>query len=300
MSRAKLDKTARAWQHPWRYHPWLLSRITSNASSSRQSSLSLASNSGNISLSKGSRPHGHLCLKWKISKYKKRKENSDCRLIGEHVPLLQLLLKASQDKKFVCEGLRNLYESWLSQSAMTWLSSAEAAHSSEEMRFNLVYQVGEIFELGIQLSYLLLHEKIRSGDASATEIFELGAVMLRKKFYPAQQAISKWDGDDQDLAQVFTILLVLATSVMRSSRRESINLKDLKAALKAFEEVLLFDPNKKLALRRRDALNKRVQMYKGIPMKSSKAEKSLPPWNVNLFAQKQLHQGNLDSCLVVN
>ncbi|KAI3838161.1 hypothetical protein MKW92_016896 [Papaver armeniacum] len=60
----------------------------------------------------------------------------------------------------------------------------------------------------------------------------------------------------------FTIPLVLATSVMRSSRRESINLKDLKAALKAFEEVLLFDPNKKLALRRRDALNKRVNYMK--------------------------------------
>jgi len=52
-----------------------------------------------------------------------------------------------------------------------------------------------------------LKEQVRSGDASATELFELGAVMLRRKFYPAankflQQAIQKWDGDDQDLAQV--------------------------------------------------------------------------------------------------
>lgn len=50
-------------------------------------------------------------------------------------------------------------------------------------------------------------EQVRSGDASATELFELGAVMLRRKFYPAAtkyllQAIDKWDGDDQDLAQV--------------------------------------------------------------------------------------------------
>lgn len=50
-------------------------------------------------------------------------------------------------------------------------------------------------------------EQVRSGDASATEYFELGAVMLRRKFYPAAtkyllQAIEKWDGDDQDLAQV--------------------------------------------------------------------------------------------------
>lgn len=48
---------------------------------------------------------------------------------------------------------------------------------------------------------------MRSGDASATEYFELGAVMLRRKFYPAaikylQQAIDKWDRDEQDLAQV--------------------------------------------------------------------------------------------------
>lgn len=48
---------------------------------------------------------------------------------------------------------------------------------------------------------------MRSGDASAMEYFELGAVMLRRKFYPAAtkyllQAIDKWDGDDQDLAQV--------------------------------------------------------------------------------------------------
>lgn len=50
-------------------------------------------------------------------------------------------------------------------------------------------------------------EQVRSGDASATGLFELGAVMLRRKFYPAAtkyllQAIEKWDGDDQDLAQV--------------------------------------------------------------------------------------------------
>lgn len=50
-------------------------------------------------------------------------------------------------------------------------------------------------------------EQVRSGDANATELFELGAVMLRRKIYPAAtkylvQAIEKWDGDDQDLAQV--------------------------------------------------------------------------------------------------
>lgn len=60
-------------------------------------------------------------------------------------------------------------------------------------------------------------EQVRSGDASATGYFELGAVMLRRKFYPAAikyllQAIEKWDGDDQDLAQVLHhILFTLIT-----------------------------------------------------------------------------------------
>ncbi|KAI3886454.1 hypothetical protein MKX03_036741 [Papaver bracteatum] len=135
--------------------------------------------------------------------------------------------------------------------AVTWLSIAEAAHYSGEMRFNSVYEVGELFELGIQLSYVLLllgllgagtffvirqvivrreldlsakelQEQMRSGDTSATELFELGAVMLRRKFYPAaikylQQAISKWDGDDQDLAQVHN---ALGVSYIRDEKLE--------------------------------------------------------------------------------
>lgn len=55
--------------------------------------------------------------------------------------------------------------------------------------------------------FVITQEQVRSGDASAMGLFELGAVMLRRKFYPAAtkyllQAIEKWDGDDQDLAQV--------------------------------------------------------------------------------------------------
>jgi len=48
---------------------------------------------------------------------------------------------------------------------------------------------------------------VRSGEASSEEFFELGAVMLRKKYYVLankylEQAIKKWDGDEADLAQV--------------------------------------------------------------------------------------------------
>uniref|UniRef100_A0A1D1XKD7 Uncharacterized protein ycf37 n=1 Tax=Anthurium amnicola TaxID=1678845 RepID=A0A1D1XKD7_9ARAE len=202
---------------------------------------------------------------------------------------------------------------------------AQEAQANEQTRADTVYEIGELFELGIQLTYLLillgllgvgsffvirqvlvrreldlsakeLQEQVRSGDATATEYFELGAVMLRRKFYPAaikylQQAIEKWDGDDQDLAQVYN---ALGVSYVRDNKLEkgilqfenAVKLqpgyvtawnnlgdayekkKDLKAALKAFEEVLLFDPNNKVARPRRDALRDRVQLYKGVPLKS--------------------------------
>ncbi|RCV12958.1 hypothetical protein SEVIR_2G319700v4 [Setaria viridis] len=210
---------------------------------------------------------------------------------------------------------------------MVWLSTAQSAQSSVGTKLNMVYEVGELFELGIQLSYLLillgllgagtffvirqvlvrreldlsakeLQEQVRSGDASATEYFELGAVMLRRKFYPAaikylQQAIDKWDRDEQDLAQVYNALGVsykrdnkLDMAIKQFEKAVELqpgyvtawnNLgdayelkKDLKSALKAFEEVLLFDPNNKVARPRVDDLRQRANMYKGVPIKSEK------------------------------
>ncbi|KQJ93216.1 tetratricopeptide repeat domain-containing protein PYG7, chloroplastic isoform X2 [Brachypodium distachyon] len=211
--------------------------------------------------------------------------------------------------------------------ATAWLSFAESAQSSEGgATLNMVYEVGELFELGIQLSYLLillgllgtgtffvirqvlvrreldlsakdLQEQVRSGSGSATELFELGAVMLRRKFYPAaikylQQAIQKWDRDEQDLAQVYNALGVsykrenkLDKAIKQFEKAVELqpgyvtawnNLgdayeqqKDLKSALRAFEEVLLFDPNNKVARPRRDDLKSRVGMYKGVPVKTT-------------------------------
>jgi hypothetical protein len=52
-----------------------------------------------------------------------------------------------------------------------------------------------------------LQDRVRMGVASAEEYFELGAVMLRKRLYIQanrylEQAIQKWEGDPEELAQV--------------------------------------------------------------------------------------------------
>ena len=44
--------------------------------------------------------------------------------------------------------------------------------------------------------------------------------------------------------------------------------KDFKSALNAFEEVLLFDPNNKVAQPRRDSLKEQVKMYRDVPVKT--------------------------------
>jgi hypothetical protein len=43
--------------------------------------------------------------------------------------------------------------------------------------------------------------------------------------------------------------------------------KDLKAALKAYDRALLFDPNDKVARSCRDLLKERVDLFEGIPAK---------------------------------
>ncbi|CAH9083697.1 unnamed protein product [Cuscuta epithymum] len=214
-----------------------------------------------------------------------------------------------------------------SYGSIMWLISGQVAHASEGVNVNMVYEIGEVFDVGIQLTYLLLllallgagsffvirqvlirreldlsakelQEQVRSGDGSGRELFELGAVMLRRKLYPAAtryllQAIKKWDGDGQDLSQVHNALGVsyvrdgkidkgiaqfeIAVKLQPGYVTAWNNLgdayeknKDMNNALKAFEEVLLFDPNNKIARPRRDALKDKVTMYKGVSVISRK------------------------------
>ncbi|KAI5078583.1 hypothetical protein GOP47_0006254 [Adiantum capillus-veneris] len=140
-----------------------------------------------------------------------------------------------------------------------------------------------------------LQDRVRSGEALPVEYFELGAVMLRKKFYVLatrylEQAIAKWDGDPQDLAQVHNALgysyvnddnidrgiaeyrkalklqpgYVVAWNNLGSAYEKK---KNLPKALEAYEQALLFDPNNAVAKEYRDALKLRVERLKGVPMK---------------------------------
>lgn len=267
------------------------------------------------------------------TKPKFRRHNLSLQIFGRQVAHFPLLAsKKCKDTLLIGDNTLNtkgpLFSvSTFSCGSITWLASAQVAQASGDVKINPVYEIGELFELGIQLSYVLsllgllgvgtffvirqvlvrreldlsakeLQEQVRSGDASATELFELGAVMLRRKVYSAAtkfllQAIEKWDGDDQDLAQVYNALGVSYTRDGKVDKgiaqfETAVKLqpgyvtawnnlgdayetkKELTSALKAFEEVLLFDPNNKVARPRRDALKEKVQMYKGVPIKSKK------------------------------
>ncbi|KAK4358999.1 hypothetical protein RND71_021228 [Anisodus tanguticus] len=255
-----------------------------------------------------------------------RKVESFSLLVPEEVD--ELSEKLLTDGDITNSRGKVLSLSAFSWGSIFWLTSGQVASASEAVRVNMVYEVGELFELGIQLTYLLLllallgvgsffvirqvlvrreldlsakelQEQVRSGDASATELFELGAVLLRRKFYPAaikylRQAVDKWDGDDQDLAQVYNALgvsYVLDGKIDKGIAQFENAVKvqpgyvtawnnlgdayektnDITSALKAFEEVLLFDPNNKIARPRRDALKEKVTMYKGVSVKSKKS-----------------------------
>ncbi|KAG2320974.1 hypothetical protein Bca52824_014187 [Brassica carinata] len=197
----------------------------------------------------------------------------------------------------------------LGQSLLIISANPQLAAAAEKAE--PIYEVGELFELSIQLSYLLLllgllgvgtfyvirqvlvrreldlsakelQEQVRSGDASATELFELGAVMLRRKFYPAA---NKFCFKPSRNGTVMTRILLrkgiaqfeMAVKLQPGYVTAWNNLgdayeqkKELPLALKAFEEVLLFDPNNKVARPRRDALKDRVKLYKGVVAVKSK------------------------------
>lgn len=207
-----------------------------------------------------------------------------------------------------------------------FLSLTDSAHaeSSNQEVYQIYGDLGAGLELGVQVLYLAallslvgvasffvvkqllirrelesaardLQDRVRTGEALALEYFELGAVMLRKKFYVLaskylEQAINKWDGDPQDLAQVHNALgysLVCDNKVDKgiAEYQKAVKLqpgyvvawnnlgsayekkKNLPKALEAYEQALLFDPNNSVAREYRDALKKRVDRLAGVPIK---------------------------------
>lgn len=204
------------------------------------------------------------------------------------------------------------------------LTDSARAESSNQEVHQIYGDLGAGLELGVQVLYLAallslvgvasffvvkqllirrelesaardLQDRVRTGEALALEYFELGAVMLRKKFYVLaskylEQAINKWDGDPQDLAQVHNALgysLVCDNKVDKgiAEYQKAVKLqpgyvvawnnlgsayekkKNLPKALEAYEQALLFDPNNSVAREYRDALKKRVDRLAGVPIK---------------------------------
>lgn len=206
---------------------------------------------------------------------------------------------------------------------LSFTDSAHAESSSREL--DMIYgDISAGLDLGVQVLYLAallgligvgsffvvrqllirrelesaakdLQDRVRTGEALPVEYFELGAVMLRKKFFVLaakylEQAIEKWDGDPQDLAQVHNALgfslvsdgkidkgiaeyekavklqpgYVVAWNNLGSAYQKK---KNLPKALKAYEQALFFDPNNNVAREYQDALKKRLDRLAGVPVK---------------------------------
>eukprot|EP00897_Mesotaenium_endlicherianum_P005434 jgi/Mesen1/4919/ME000246S04138 len=214
--------------------------------------------------------------------------------------------------------------------ASTALSPSEAAEAATLYTPNVVYgEVASVLEASVQLLYLgsllvllgagsflvvrqvlirrelenaakELQDRVRSGQASSEEYFELGAVMLRKKFYYMadkylEQAIKKWEGDEQDLAQVYNALGFSYYSENKVDKaikqyEKAVQLqpgyvtawnnlgdayeKDAKLpqALRSYEEALIYDPSNRVAQARRDDLKPRVETFQSV--QSAQANKS--------------------------
>lgn len=65
----------------------------------------------------------------------------------------------------------------LSCGGTSWLSSVEVAQSSVGTKMDMIYEIGELFELGIQLSYLL----VLLGLLGVGTFFVIRQVLVRRE-----------------------------------------------------------------------------------------------------------------------
>jgi tetratricopeptide (TPR) repeat protein len=130
-------------------------------------------------------------------------------------------------------------------------------------------------------------ERIRAGNATADDYFEMGSIMLRKKVYTQairnlQLAAENWDGDEEDLAQVHNALgfgyaemekwedaikeFKLASKLQPGYVTVWNNLGDAyekikmqKEALQCYEEALVLAPGNSVATMRLKNLRERAE-----------------------------------------
>jgi tetratricopeptide (TPR) repeat protein len=129
-------------------------------------------------------------------------------------------------------------------------------------------------------------ERIRSGDATAEEYFEMGSIMLRKKVYTQavrnlRLAAAQWEGAEEDLAQIHNALGFgylstdkLEEAVTEFKRAVELQpgyvtawnnlgdaleqLKDVKGAMAAYEESLTLSPGNQVAENRLTEIKRRL------------------------------------------
>jgi len=130
-------------------------------------------------------------------------------------------------------------------------------------------------------------ERIRAGNASAEDYFEMGSILLRKKVFTQavknlQMAATNWDGDAQDLALVHNALgfgysntdkLDLAVAEFKKSvalqpgyvtawnnlGEAHEKRKEMKEAIACYEESLVLSPNNPTATERLEEIKMRMK-----------------------------------------
>ncbi|GFP81355.1 5'-3' exonuclease [Phtheirospermum japonicum] len=160
------------------------------------------------------------------------------------------------------QGTPSLFISTVLCSSLSWLTPVQVAQASEGVRTNAVYEVGELFELGIQLSYLLLLLALLGFGS----FFVIRQVLVRRELDLSAKELQKGIEQFENAVKLQPGYVTAWNNLGDAYEKTN----DLKSALRAFEEVLLFDPNNKIARPRRDALKEKVDMYKGVPVKSKK------------------------------
>ena len=135
-----------------------------------------------------------------------------------------------------------------------------------------------------------LGERVRKGDASSEDYYELGVILLRKRLNTAaitnlEKALEAWEGEEVDKAQVHNALgfayfkqdkwpkaienyqvaldlqpgYVTALNNLGDAYEKS---DELKKALAVYQETLAFQPGNKTALERSTYLEQRIRILR--------------------------------------